>query len=66
MNSRKEKLIQQLGLIPHPEVGYYKETYLSEGSISQGALPADYSGDRSYSKGIYFMLTAILFLHCTK
>jgi len=59
--NRKEKLIQQLELIPHPEGGYYKETYRSEGSISKNALPADFSGDRSYSTGIYFMLTADTF-----
>jgi predicted cupin superfamily sugar epimerase len=59
--NRKEKLIQQLELIPHPEGGYYKETYRSEGSISKSTLPADYSGDRSYSTGIYFMLIADTF-----
>ena len=59
--SRKQELINTLELIPHPEGGYYKETYRSEGSISKDTLPADYSGDRSYSTGIYFMLTADTF-----
>ena len=59
--SRKQELINTLELIPHPEGGYYKETYRSEGSISKDALPKEYSGDRSYSTGIYFMLTADTF-----
>jgi predicted cupin superfamily sugar epimerase len=58
---RKQELINTLELISHPEGGYYKETYRSEGSISKNALPDDYSGDRSYSTGIYFMLTADTF-----
>lgn len=60
MNS-KNKLIQSLELIHHPEGGFYKETYRSEGNISKDVLSAEYSGDRSYSTGIYFMLTADTF-----
>lgn len=41
---------------PHPEGGWYKETYRSEGSIPSNAL-ADFNGDRSFSTGIYFLLT---------
>lgn len=41
----------------HPEGGWYKETYRSQGSIPQQALPTDLMGDRSYSTGIYFLLT---------
>lgn len=59
--SRKQKLIQQLDLLPHPEGGFYKETYRSEGSIPKDALPTSYSGERSFSTGIYFMLTADTF-----
>lgn len=58
MNSKKEKIIQLLDLKPHPEGGFYKETYRSEGFISQNALPSGYTGNRSYATGIYFMLTA--------
>ena len=43
--SRKQELINTLELIPHPEGGYYKETYRSEGGIPKNALPDDYSGD---------------------
>ncbi len=59
--SRKQELINTLELIPHPEGGLYKETYRSEGGIPKNALSTDYSGDRSYSTGIYFMLTADTF-----
>ena len=40
--SRKQELINTLELIPHPEGGYYKETYRSEGRISNSVLPKDY------------------------
>lgn len=42
---------------PHPEGGWYKETYRSEGTISSAELK-DFNGDRSFSTGIYFLLTA--------
>ena len=48
--------VQKYQLQPHPEGGFYAETYRSQGSIAQNALPAEFSGDRSYSTGIYFLL----------
>jgi hypothetical protein len=45
-----QKYIDELGLLPHPEGGYYRETYRSEDSV-------DVNGKkRSYSTGIYFLL----------
>ncbi len=41
----------------HPEGGYYRETYRSEGIISENVLPDKYTGDRNYSTLIYYMLT---------
>lgn len=41
---------------PHPEGGWYKETYRSEGAIPSSVL-AGFDGDRSYATGIYFLLT---------
>ena len=55
--TKAEQLIKSLELIPHPEGGYYKETYRSQGEISQIALPKEFNGKRSYSTAIYFMLT---------
>ncbi|AXT20230.1 cupin domain-containing protein [Flavobacteriaceae bacterium AU392] len=53
-----ESIIQYLDLAPHPEGGYYKETYRSEGEINLDSLSANYSGKRNYSTSIYFLLTS--------
>lgn len=49
--------IDQLQMLKHPEGGWYKETYRSKGSIPVSELDG-YGGDRSYSTGIYFLLTS--------
>jgi predicted cupin superfamily sugar epimerase len=46
--------IAKLGLIEHPEGGYYRETYRSP--LLLDTLPADFSGPRSASTAIYFLL----------
>lgn len=56
MTARANELVQVLGLLPHPEGGFYKETYRSELSIKKEVLPSDFSGDRNCSTGIYFLL----------
>ena len=48
--------IEHLELQPHPEGGYYKETYRSAGSIAAASLPNEFGGNRSYSTAIYFLL----------
>ena len=48
--------IDKLNLIPHPEGGYYGETYRSELSIAREALPAQFTGPRLVSTAIYFLL----------
>ena len=48
--------IEQLSLKPHPEGGFYRETYRSEGTIPEGALPSHFQGKRHYSTAIYFLL----------
>ena len=50
------EIIQQLQLLPHPEGGFYKEVYRSKETIAQGALPAAFTGDRSFSTSIYYLL----------
>ncbi len=47
--------ITQLQLKPHPEGGYYKETYRSKGNIPADALK-EFNGARSYSTAIYYLL----------
>jgi predicted cupin superfamily sugar epimerase len=44
--------IKHLQLLPHPEGGYYKETYRSQNSI----ILKDFGGSRNYSTAIYFLL----------
>ena len=53
-----EQLIEKLELQPHPEGGYFKETYRSEGQIHEDSLGPEYAGTRNYSTGIYFLLTS--------
>ena len=48
--------IDKLNLMPHPEGGYYRETYRSELSIAREALPPKFTGPRLVSTAIYFLL----------
>jgi len=43
---------------PHPEGGFYKETYRSDGMIPKEVLQQGFSGNRAYSTAIYFLLTS--------
>ena len=54
--SRIEKLIKQFSLLPHPEGGWYKQTYKSNEEIAASALPERFKGQRSFSTAIYFLL----------
>ena len=56
MNPIVNDIVKKLGLMPHPEGGFYRETYRSGNSIPQGALPKVFSGDRAYSTAIYFLI----------
>jgi uncharacterized protein len=58
---RIEELVNHLNLLPHPEGGYYKETYRSKGVIQQAALESAFTGNRNYATGIYFLLTGTNF-----
>jgi hypothetical protein len=51
-----QQLIQQYNLQPHPEGGWYKETYKSGEYISGSALPERFGGSRAFSTAIYFLL----------
>jgi predicted cupin superfamily sugar epimerase len=51
-----ETIIRELGLRPHPEGGFYRETYRSSETIA-AALPARYGKDRNFSTAIYYLLT---------
>lgn len=58
MKKRIKDIVDALDLKPHPEGGFYKETYRSQGEINLDALGEQYSGKRNYSTCIYFMLTS--------
>jgi predicted cupin superfamily sugar epimerase len=53
MASRARALIDTLGLIPHPERGYYVETYRAATRVRA----TSHGGDRSASTAIYFLIT---------
>lgn len=51
-----EYYISHLHLQPHPEGGYFKETYRSDEYIASSAIPTRFSGFRSFSTAIYYLL----------
>lgn len=51
-------IVSKLDLLPHPEGGFYKESYRSSELIKQSYLPNRFSGDRNFSTAIYFLLTS--------
>ncbi len=58
---RINEIIRKLDLKPHPEGGYFRETYRSSGEIDKSQLDDSFSGPRNYSTCIYFMLTSDMF-----
>lgn len=53
-----EHWIKTLNLQPHPEGGYFSETYRATEHIAHNALPPRFSGSRVFSTAIYFLLTS--------
>ena len=49
-------LIQRYRLKPHPEGGWYKQTYKSNEQIAAEALPERFGASRVFSTAIYFLL----------
>ncbi|MCV9388867.1 cupin domain-containing protein [Reichenbachiella ulvae] len=54
MTEKIKALIEKLELAPHPEGGYFRETYRSTGTVDLGA---PFYGERNHSTCIYFLLT---------
>ena len=48
--------IEKLKMQPHPEGGFFKETYRSEVIIQREHLPERFSGERNISTSIYYLL----------
>lgn len=53
-----DRLIASLGLQPHPEGGFFRETYRAQESIAHATLPARFTGERSFATAIYYLLGA--------
>ncbi len=56
MDPAVKNIIECYNMQPHPEGGYYKETYRSQEVVDQKALPQRFSGQRQFSTAIYFLL----------
>ena len=48
--------ISHLQLQPHPEGGFFKETYRAEETITKETLPERFSGKRNFCTAIYYLL----------
>lgn len=48
--------VKALGLEPHPEGGYFRESYRSRELCPAAGLPERFSGPRSLSTAIYYLL----------
>ncbi len=51
-----DQLIQQYNLQPHPEGGWFRQTYKSNVLVSAEALPERFGEDRAFSTAICFLL----------
>jgi uncharacterized protein len=56
MNRDAAYWIRRLELLPHPEGGYYRQTYRSDLLLPKSVLPEEFSGTRAASTAIYFLL----------
>jgi predicted cupin superfamily sugar epimerase len=54
-DTTQAELIRRLGLAPHPEGGYFSETYRSDARVSRASEPGD-RPSRSASTAIYYLL----------
>lgn len=53
-----ETVIKELNLKPHPEGGYFCETYRSAETIGKDGLPERYSGERAFGTSIFYLLSS--------
>jgi predicted cupin superfamily sugar epimerase len=49
-------LVEHLKLMPHPEGGYFRETYRGTDRIAASGLPGRFGGERAVSTAIYYLL----------
>lgn len=56
MNKKAELYIHKLGLLPHPEGGFFRESYRSAGKINFSSVSSEYRGVRNFCTLIYFLI----------
>lgn len=54
MTPTARSIVDQLGLLPHPEGGFFRETYRAPLTLT--GLPQGFAGPRSASTAIYYLL----------
>ena len=48
--------VRKFNMQPHPEGGYFAETYRAAETIAESTLPGRFGGERSFGTAIYFLL----------
>lgn len=62
-----QKVIESLGLQPHPEEGgFFIETHRDSEMLDHANLPERYDGDRCQATAIYYLLTPETYSHMHK
>lgn len=56
-----QRYIDRFNLQPHPEGGFYRETYRSPTTLSRSDLPGGFRVSQPVSTAIYFLLTDEIF-----
>jgi predicted cupin superfamily sugar epimerase len=56
MKKDAEYWIRKLELEPHPEGGYFRQTYRANLVLAKESLPQEFTGPRAASTAIYFLL----------
>jgi uncharacterized protein len=56
MSPDAQALVSSLGLVRHPEGGYYRETYRSMLRVTSNTESDDFPNQRSFSTAIYYLL----------
>ncbi|TDI99333.1 MAG: cupin domain-containing protein [Deltaproteobacteria bacterium] len=51
-----DQIIATLELEPHPEGGFFRETYRATETLSRAVLPSRFRGERAFSTAIYFLI----------
>jgi len=58
MSPDPSRWIDELGLVPHPEGGFYRETWRSPEMLAKGSLPGRFPGPRPLGTSILYLLRA--------